>query len=368
LPRADAFDTRLFLSGALAFFASGMMPPLYGVTLPLWSEAFGLGEGEGGWLLAANGAGSFLAVLAGFLGVSGLGIRTGLAGLVLGTVILGLSSSWGMALAGAFVTGLGFGVLMAAVNRGFLAGFGARGPGMVGLVNAIYGFGAIVSPLAFLATGSRPTLAFAGVTALAAVALSLARPEPEPTRRGLPDLRDRRLLVTLFIFGNGLIEGLSVGFGASALVGTGLGEETAAGLTSGFFMAYLAARLALTWLAGRFPPDVLFLIGTGGAGLAMATAALGAPALGYVAAGAFVGMIFPSYYVWAMRILGPDPRMTSAILTAGLLGGLLSPIAVQPILARAGEEAVLSIVAVAGLAVAGIFALLRTRTGRLALP
>ena len=63
--------------------------------MPLWSEVYGLGKGQGGWLLSASGAGSFLAVLAGFLGLPGLGLRTGLLALGLGAAGVGLSDAWG---------------------------------------------------------------------------------------------------------------------------------------------------------------------------------------------------------------------------------------------------------------------------------
>jgi hypothetical protein len=239
---------------------------------------------------------------------------------------------------------------------------------MVGLVNAVYGIGAILSPLVFLLLSSRPTLAFAAVATLACLALALAEPDAAPPARGLPDLRDPRLLVTLFIFGNGLIEGISVGFGASALADSGIAPGTAARLASGFFGAYVAARIALTSLAGRIEPARLLLLGLLGAGLSMALAALGAPATGYVLAGAFVGMIFPSYYVWATRILGPDPRMTALILTVALTGGTLAPLALRPLLAVTGESGVFAVVATVGLVMATLFATLRRRAEALALP
>lgn len=368
-PAFPGFASRLFVSGASAFLVAGAVPALYGVALPVWSRALGLSEGEAGLLLSANGAGAFLAVLAGVFGLPGQTVRAGLAGLALGAALLAAGLGWGPLLAGAAVTGAGFGLLTTSVNRGFLAGFGPRGPGMVGLVNALYGLGAILAPLAFLAAGARPGAVFGMLAALAAILALLApRDGAPPAPRGLPDLRDRRLLVTLFIFGNGLIEGISVGFGASALIATGLSAETAARLTSGFFLAYVASRLSLTWLAGRVAPARLLVLGLGGAGLAMALAALGLPGPGYVAAGAFVGMIFPSYYVWAMRILGEDGRMTAAILTMALLGGMIAPVALRPLLAAAGADAVFAVVAVVGLGMATLFALLEAPARRLAAP
>jgi fucose permease len=361
------FASRLFLSGTLAFFVAGMVPALHGVALPVWTEAYGLGDGGGGTLLAGNGAGALLAVLSGVWGLPGLGMRTGLLALSLGAAIVVAGGSWHLTLLGGFVGGFGFGLLTTSVNRAFLGGFGARGPGMVGLVNAVYGVGAILSPLLFLLVASRPPLAFTAVVLLASLALVLSERDPVPPARGLPDLRDRRLLVTLFIFGNGLIEGISVGFGASALTDAGLTPAVAARLTSAFFLAYVASRLALTWLAGRTAPARLLLLGLAGAGFAMTLAASGLPALGYVLAGGFVGMIFPSYYVWAIRILGDDPRMTALILTVALTGGMLAPIALRPLLAVTGEAGVFPVVAAVALLMAALFAALRRRAEALAL-
>ena len=59
----------LFASGALAFFLLGMLPALFGVALPVWSDAFGLAEGQGGTLVALYNAGAALTVLAGVAGV-----------------------------------------------------------------------------------------------------------------------------------------------------------------------------------------------------------------------------------------------------------------------------------------------------------
>jgi fucose permease len=298
--------------------------------------------------------------------VPGLGLRLGLGTFALGATLLALAPSWGALLTAGFVTGLGFGQIVAAVNRAFLGGFGDRGPGMVGLVNAVYGLGAILSPLLFLWAGSRPTAVYLAIAGLAVLGLLLARPDPSPAPRGLPDLRSRRLLVTLFLFGNGLIEGASAGFGASALIDAGLAPGMAARLTSAFFAAYLLSRISLYWLARHVGPDRLFLLGTGGAGLCMALAALGAPALGFVLAGGFVGMIFPGYYVWATGILGKDPRMTSAILAVALLGGTLAPLVLRPLLGLTGEAGLFWIVAVAALSLATLFGLLKGRARALA--
>ena len=67
-----------------------------------------------------------------------------------------------------------------------------------------------------------------------------------------------------------------------------------------------------------------------------------------------------------MRILGQDGRMTAAILTMALLGGMLAPIALRPLFAAAGEGAVFPLVAAVSLSMAALFATLERRARALA--
>jgi hypothetical protein len=112
------------------------------------------------------------------------------------------------------------------VNRRFLQEFGPRGPGMVSLVNGVYGAGAILSPLLFLAAGSAPPAVFWATALLAALAMALSRPEPfRATAAGLPTLTPR-LLLLLLNFGSVAIE-RAHRLGAAALVDRGVTAEGA---------------------------------------------------------------------------------------------------------------------------------------------
>jgi len=186
--QGEGLRSPLFASGALAFFLLGMLPALFGVTLPLWSEAFGLAEGQGGTLVALYNAGAALTVLAGVAGVPGLSMRPASAVVALGTAGLAIGAAWGLLLACALLAGLGFGVLAVAVNRRFLQEFGTRGPGMVAFVNGIYGLGAILAPLLFLAAGSAPGPVLWATAALAILAMALSRPEPFRSATQAPGL------------------------------------------------------------------------------------------------------------------------------------------------------------------------------------
>jgi MFS family permease len=368
-PGAPAgFAPRLLASGALAFFLLGMLPALYGVALPVWAQAFGLRPGEGGTLFAIYNAGAVATVLAGILGVPGLSMRPALALVTLGGIGLALGAGWPMLLLGGLVAGLGYGILAATVNRRFLQEFGPRGPGMVAFVNGVSGLGAILSPLLFLWAGSAPALVFWAVAALAALAMALARPEPfRATAQGLPPLSPR-LLVLLLNSGAVAIEAALIGFGAVALVDGGTPEPQAARLVSAFFAAYVASRLGLAFVSHRLPSDLIFLASVAGLAASGALAAFVSPAWGFVLSGLFAGSAFPAFFVWASRLLGPDPRMGSAILASGLLSGTLGPLALRPILGSVGEEGLFWILAVFGALLTAIVAAWLARLRRLPPP
>lgn len=362
-----AGPSRLFASGALAFFLLGMLPALFGVALPVWAGAFALAPGQGGALFATYNAGAVVAVLAGTLGVPGLSMRPALLAVALGAAGLALGATWGLLLAGGFLAGLGYGVLAAAVNRRFLHGFGTRGPGMVSLVNGIYGLGAILSPLLFLWAGSAPPAVFWATATLALLALALASPEPARAAPGLPPLSPR-LLLLLVNFGAVALEAMLIGLGASALVDQGFPEPAAARLVSGFFVLFVAARLLLAGVSHRLPPDVTVLAGVSGVTACTALAALAAPAWGFVLSGAFAAVCFPAFFVWATRLLGPDPRMGSAILASGLLAGALGPLSLRPILGLVGEGGLFWILSIFGAVLTAVLAALLPRLRRLPPP
>lgn len=365
---AAAGSRRLLASGGLAFFLLGMLPALFGVALPVWAGAFGLAPGEGGTLFATYNAGAVAAVAAGIAGVPGLAMRPALLAVALGAAALAAGAAWGHLLAGGFLAGLGYGVLAAAVNRRFLAEFGSRGPGMVSLVNGVYGLGAILSPLLFLWAGGAPAAVFWAAALLAALAVALAGPEPlRASARGLPPLTPR-LLVLLVNFGAVALEAALIGLGAAALVAQGLAEPAAARLVSAFFALFVAARLLLAAASHRLPPDLTVLGGVAGIAACCALAALGSPAWGFVLSGAFAAVCFPAFFVWATRLLGPDPRMGSAILASGLLAGTLGPLALRPILGSVGEEGLFWILACFATLLAAAVAALRPRLGRLPPP
>jgi fucose permease len=97
-------------------------------------------------------------------------------------------------------------------------------------------------------------------------------------------------------------------------------------------------------------------------------AVAGFPAWGFVLSGSFSAICFPAFFVWATRLLGPDPRMGAAILASGLLAGTLGPLGLRPILAAVGEEGLFWILACVATVLSLVVAVLRPRLKRLPPP
>ncbi|SHI86370.1 MFS transporter [Wenxinia saemankumensis] len=335
-------NMRLLIAGSLGFILCGAINPLYGLAIPIYRAEWG--AGWGGTLLAFHGAGALLAVAAGVFGLPHLTMRLSLGLLAAGSVITALGTGWPVVTLGAFVIGIGFGLTSAVVNRRFLSEFGERGPGMVGLVNSVFGVGAIAAPLILVGLGERLLPVYLGLAVMAAILIPVVQPSGRQARaQGLPDLRQKRLAILIFIHLAVITEVALFGLGPTSLLDMGLDSGAVAGLTSAFFGAFLAARLSLFWVTRRIRADQLFALGLGGAAVAMGIAAAGAPATGFILAGAAVGLQFPTFYVWASHILGPDPRMGSAVLTASISGAITGPALLAPVLAATGTGALFAI-------------------------
>ncbi len=365
----NGFASPLFISGSIAFMLIGVIGTSYGIVVPALARSFGIAEGVAGLVVTANSMGATLTVALMTLGVIALTTRAALVLIALGGGLIAAGAGWALTLAGAAVCGLGYGVIAVRVNRDFMLGFGARGPGMVALVNGISGIGAVVAPLIWLAAGSRAGILFAVIAGLALLTLPLYRAAPdaapEPARpAGLPRFTAGRVG---FISLNGLsciLESSISGFAAAALLAMDIAPNLTAQLVSGYFAAFLIARLSLYYLSRLIAPEWLFLIGTIGTAACMTVAMTLWPAGGYVAVGAFVGIAFPSFYVWGNRVLHGDGRMMSAILMTGLMGWVVGPVLFGAALDRLGMEQLFAGIAIGAAALAVVVLAVILRAGR----
>lgn len=342
------FLSRLFISGSLAFVLIGIVGSLYGVALPAFTRAYALADGQAGTILSTHALGAVVAVLAATLGVPRLGARTAVALIAAGTAGIAVMAGWTATLVASLVVGAGFGLIATDVNRSFLAGFGARGPGMVGLVNGVSGLGLVAGPLLFVWTGSSIMAVYGGMAVLAAtLVFTFARDEgPAATPCNLSGFLQWRTGILVLNHISVSLEAALGGLAVTALIATGWTEAGAATLAAGFFAAFLVGRVALYWITRHVAADLLFLIGAIGTALSAGLAALGFEAVGFIASGAFIGIAFPAFFVWGARVLGDDSRVSAAILLSGLSGLAIGPFVMGAILRETGMDFLFAAIAI----------------------
>ncbi len=352
-------------AGLASFVLMGAGQALYGPSLPALARGLGTGTEAAALVIPAHWLGSAAGVAAMFRAGGRAGPRPALAALAAGAALIAAGAGLGSTLAGAALFGAGYGASTVMWNRRFLAAFGARGPSMLALLNAVFAVGAILAPLGLVALGGAPGAAFAGLAAVAAVVLLAARPSPEPAA---PEAAAGRFVPHFDILAFGAagvgLEASLIGLGPLALIGLGQGEAAAAGSLSAFFLAFLAARLALVPLAGRIAPFGLYALAMAATAMLAAAAAVTGAVWIFVALGASVALLFPGFYMTGARIMGPDPRAGASLVAAGLVGGTALPAALGAGMAMAGDGALFAMVAAVAAAVALAAVAVRRRLER----
>ncbi len=346
----------LVVTGVATFVVMGIGQSLYGPALPAFQRALGASEAQAGLLVSAHWVGCALGIAAMFALGDRISPRWALGIMTLGAAgVAALAGLWAT-LAGAVVFGIGYGMATAVFNPRVLLAFGDRGPSMLSLLNACFGLGAILSPLAFVWMGSDPRLSFGLASAMCALIWLAAGAAGGPAARTAEAARRLRLHPPILAFGVTVIglEACLIGLGPTALIAAGETEDQAARLLSLFFILFLAARVALVFVAHLIPS---FSLLTGSLAVSTLGAALAVwwwPAAGFVLIGLAAGAFFPGYYVTATRKMGDDHRVPPTIIAGGLAGGITAPLILAPVMGSFGERGffviVLAITATATLA------------------
>lgn len=357
-------NAALLLVGIATFVLMGAGQSLYGPALPVFSRTFGITIGTAGLLVSAHWIGCAIGVGAMFVWNRHATPRMVVLVMGLGAALIAAGVNWAATLFGAVLFGAGYGCATVLFNPRVLRAFGIRGTAMLSLLNATFGIGAIGAPLVFVALANAPTPAFAlcaGLAAGLAVFAGYAGNDEATTATGpVPPFK---LHIPALLFGVVAIgiEASLIGLGPSALIKAGQTEVQAAQLLSAFFFAFLAARVALIFVAHLLPSFTLFTLAMAGATAASICAALYAPGPSFVALGFCAGMFFPSEYVNASRKMGNNPRVAPTIIGAGLVGGILAPLLLSPFLQDMGQTGFFWVIAAACGAL-GVAALLCLRS------
>ncbi len=331
----------LLVAGVMTFIVMGAGQSLYGPALPALARTYAMGVAEVGVLISAHWVGCAVGVGALFVASHRFAPRDCALLMMVGAGLIGTAFAWWSTLLGGFVFGIGYGFATVMFNRRFLTGFGARGPAMVSLVNALFGIGAIGAPLMFVHLGSNVGLSYALIAGFAVVTAALAflvrgRDQGVAQAAARPYTIHAGIL-TLGVCAIGT-EACLIGLGPVALIALGKTEVQAAELLSAFFAAFLGIRLALALAAHLIAPLTLLiaalLIATLGCGVALTVS----PSAGFILLGVCAGLFFPPYFVCATALMGNDPRVTPTIIAAGLLGGIASPLVFGVVMAAFGDQ------------------------------
>lgn len=329
----------LLITGIISFVLMGAGQSLFGPALPAFARDLGLSVAQAGWLISALWVGCFLGVACMFRHGALITPRVALGLMAAGAGLIASGAGWWGAVAGTTIFGAGYGCATVVFNPRVLAAFGDTGPSMLSLLNAVFSLGAIAAPLVFVALGSQPNLIFAilaGGCALVCLFAGAAGTVDMATMRGTEPYRIHWGILTFGMIAVGM-EACLIGLGPTALIKAGENEAQAAKLLSLFFVAFLAARIALVFATRFLPSFTLFTLSIAGAALSALGAAVFSPAAFFAVIGLSAGLFFPCFYVTASRKMGTDSRVAPTIIAAGLVGGIISPVLMGSLMDSFGE-------------------------------
>jgi hypothetical protein len=264
---------------------------------------------------------------------------------ILGAGLIAAGPGFAATAVAVVIFGAGHGIATVIYNRRMLAIFGALGPSMLAFLNALFGAGAIAGPLVFVALGQDVRLAYGALAVLGVVAFAAsfrvgAMAQAAAAGRYAPHL-------PILAFGAVAIgiEASLIGLGPLALIARGAGETVAAGLLSGFFVAFLVGRTALVGFAHRIPPFTLYAGAMAGALGCGGVLAAGGPVWLFVPLGGFAGLFFPGFYVAGSALMGDDPRTGPTLIAAGLVGGIAMPFVLARVMGVWGDAVLFPVLA-----------------------
>lgn len=332
--------TALLAAGVATFVMMGVGQSLYGPALPVFARLFDVSAARTGLLVSAHWTGCAIGIAIMFAIGDRIAPRLALAIMALGALGISALAGWWVTLLSAGVFGVGYSMATALFNPRVLLAFGAQGPSMLSLLNACFGIGAILAPLAFVWTGSDPRIGYLATAALAAAIWLMPGAAAKATAGG--GVARGRLRLSPPILGLGAvaigIEAALGGLGPTALIAAGVTEARAATLLSAFYVVFLASRIVLSFAANRIDASLLLALSLAATAALALGGALGAPALCFVAMGAPTGAYFPTFFVAAARRMGADPRVPPAIIGAGLAGGILAPLVLAQVMGGLGAH------------------------------
>ncbi|MGW1210145.1 MFS transporter [Streptomyces sp. NPDC002499] len=345
-PAAGRLFTRpAAAASCVGFVLIGMFQSLYGPSVPGLRAEFGLSPSAAGLGLSLHFTGGVAGVLVFNAIHSRISNRTLLSVsyvlMALGAAGFALAPNWPLALAAAFLGGLGFGGIDYGLNLLFAAGFGDRSTAMLNVLNAHFGIGAVLGPavVAWLGPDAYP-YAFGACAVLAA---ALIVPGSSGVRTKVvdgtapaagtasgpgPGLGLSRVLVgflALYILNVAVELGVG-GWEPTHLETVGHSATAAASATSVYWLMMTVGRFLVVPLALKYSPERILTICATGMTVCLLLALIkGVAPVAYAGVGLFIAPVFPTGLPWLNRALPQAKRAGAWVIAASMIGGVAAP-------------------------------------------
>ena len=337
-----AAETRTVLVVACAAFVlCGGMASLYGPLFPELRARFGVGLDEVGVVVSAHFLGAFAMIVLSSVALRRWGYRAviiaGLAFLIAGLGLLIVAPSWWLVVAGAGVGGLGFGLLNVSVNLVVARTFAEGAAPALNLINAIFGGGAMLSPLlvAGFAPAFTPPLVVLLVIAVGVLALAtrLRAPSPAPPVRGGAGFAWPLVAGFVVLYFMYVTTEVGVASWVTEYLAPSVGLAWAAAATSIYWGAITAGRIVAVALSSRVDQPTL-LVGSLTLALTALVAAHWLPVapVAFAVVGLGLAPVFATALAWLTRIM---PRRAEQVTPIALAAANLGPVATAPLIGAA---------------------------------
>lgn len=327
---------RILIFGFLAFVLIGLEQGILGLFVAELGAQLRRSPEELGLFFALHGVGSAIVTGSALIGwlEKRNNKRIAMASLALGagSFLVVFGESWTLKLVAAPLLGIGFGGLSMSFNTLFVTHFSQKNAGLLNILNATYGLGAVAAPW-LVSTGMYSgTEVFLAIAVLSLVVMIGAWGIDDRIPSNLPSLasgdsgtsRVAPLLVTAFLI-LFLEAGLTYWM-PSLLAETSDSELIGASYMAAFFGWFVIVRLGAAALAAWITTLGFALIGLSGVFASLLLVSTGFITLSETSfIGAFMGLIFPNAYAWMLMTGHGGTALGAKLLLSAITGATIGP-------------------------------------------
>lgn len=364
---------RIITFGLIAFVLIGLEQGLLGLFVSELGTNLAKSSKDLGLFFALHGLGSAFVTGSALIGwmeqKNNKRIALASLSLCLGSILIVTGDYWLLKLIAAPLLGLGFGGLSMSFNTLIVTHFSQKNAGLLNVLNATYGLGAVAAPWILsqgLLTGNElfVVIALASITVCAGTwniddripnrpAIASEDPNAAPIVR--------LLLIAFSIL---FIEAGLTYWMPSLLRDTSGEAAAAAAYMARFFLWFVIIRLTAAALAVWISALGFVVFGLAGIFCSLVLVLAGAIPLADTSfIGAFMGIIFPNAYAWMLTKGGGGTIIGAKILLSAITGATLGPWLLGWILPYLGQSAVLWLLGSLSLATAGLILIVHFNVG-----